>query len=90
MGKREHTLFQQRRITMVNVWDYANNLPYVTLKAVGGQVFTGGIIYVEDSEETEADEDGLVLETPDGRIINFLQSEIESIQIHQKGRRNAN
>lgn len=66
---------------MVNVWDYANKLPHVTLKAADGQVFTGGIIYVEDAEETGTDEDGLVLETTDGRIISFLQSGIESIQI---------
>lgn len=72
---------------MVNVWDYANQLPYVTVKTVDGRVFSGGIICVMDMEETDDEEDSLTIEAKSGRITTFLQSEIEQIIVHEGGPR---
>lgn len=69
---------------MVNVWDYANQLPYVTVKTVNGQIFSGETICVSDTEETDFGEDSLTIESLDGDINTFLQSEIEQIIVHEE------
>lgn len=74
-------------VDMVNVWDYANQLPYVTVKTVDGRVFSGGIICVMDTEETDYGEDSLTIESRDGDITTFLQSQIEQVIVHEGGPR---
>ena len=69
---------------MVNVWDYANQLPYVTVKTVDGRIFSGETICVSDMEETDDEEDSLTIESLDGDINTFLQSEIEQIIVHEE------
>ena len=66
---------------MVNVWEYANELPFVTVNTVGGDSFSGRIVCVEDIETTELEEDSIVVESEDGEMRSFLQSEIESIEV---------
>lgn len=82
--KMGRMLSRQRMIIMVNVWDYANQLPYVTVKTVDGRIFSGETICVMDAEETDDEEDSLTIEAKTGRITTFLQSEIEQIIVHEK------
>lgn len=73
---------------MVNIWDYANKLPYITLKTVDGEFFSGQIICVMDTEETCFDEDSLTIEKNNGEILTFMQSEIERIEAGGNGSTN--
>ena len=66
---------------MVNIWGYANTLPYVALKAVDGRSCPGQIICVMGSEETYFDEDSLAIEMDSGEIVTFMQSEIGRIKV---------
>ncbi len=70
---------------MVNILDYANKLPYITLKTVNGKSFSGQIICVMDMEETYFDEDSLTIEKKDGELLIFMQSEIERIEVEGNG-----
>lgn len=66
---------------MVNVWDYANTLPRISLKATDGNVYTGRVIYVWDAEETDDTEDSITIEFDSGEIMSFYPDEIESIEV---------
>ena len=66
---------------MVNVWDYANELPRIKLKTVAGDWFVGKVIMVLNAEETEDVEDSIDVEMGSGEIKSFYQDEIESIEV---------
>lgn len=65
---------------MVNVWDFARDLPKVKVTLKDGTVFVGGVIHVSDAEEMEADEDYIDVENQQDGIRMFAESEIESIE----------
>lgn len=65
---------------MVNVWDFAEDLPKVKVTLKNGVAFIGEVIHVSDAEEVEADEDFISIETDDGDVGFFAQSEIERIE----------
>ena len=65
---------------MVNVWDFARDLPKVKVTLKDGTVFVGGVIHVSDEEEMEAEECYIAVEARDGDIGLFAESEIESIE----------
>ena len=64
---------------MVNIWEYANRLPSVLLTAKNGKTYSGNIVCVMDSEETDDTEDSLTLEEANGKILVFFHSEIAEI-----------
>lgn len=65
---------------MVNVWDFARDLPKVKVTLKNGSVFVGGVIHVSDAEELETDEDYITVENRQDGIRMFAESEIESIE----------
>lgn len=65
---------------MVNVWNFAEDLPKVKVTLKTGVAFIGEVIHVSDAEEVEADEDFISIEADDGDIGFFATSEIESIE----------
>ncbi|MBR2928782.1 MAG: hypothetical protein IKC24_06465 [Oscillospiraceae bacterium] len=64
---------------MINIWEYAEDLPFVEIRDVNGEVFVGEMIHVSDAEEAEAEEDEAVVEAPSGEIRIFPVSKIASI-----------
>ena len=64
---------------MVNIWEYANRLPSVLLTAKDGKTYSGNIVCVMDSEETDDTEGSLTLEEANGKILVFFHSEIAEI-----------
>ena len=62
---------------MVNVWEFAEELPFVEIKDISGKVFAGRIIHISDAEEADAEEDEVVVESPNGEIRIFPVSQIE-------------
>ncbi len=66
---------------MINVWDYANKLPYVKVETIDGEVFKGDIIHVMDKEEADYPDDGIFIESRDGGIKLFLQSQLKSVDV---------
>ena len=66
---------------MVNIWDYANTLPRIKLKAVTGEEFIGRVIMVLAAEETEDVEDSIDIRLDSGAIKSFYPDEIESIEV---------
>lgn len=65
---------------MVNVWDFARDLPKVEVTLKNGSVFVGEVIHVSDAEELETDEDYITVENRQDGIRMFAESEIESIE----------
>ena len=65
---------------MVNVWEYANDLPFVNVKGTDGSSFYGKVINVIDSEELEENDDFIAIEAKNGEIRLFSESEIASIE----------
>lgn len=65
---------------MVNVWDFARDLPKVKVILKDGSVFVGGVIHVSDEEEMEAEECYISVENREEGIRMFAESEIESIE----------
>lgn len=65
---------------MVNIWEYANDLPRIRLRTNEGEVYIGDIRMIWDAEELEADEDCITLDLPGGEVRSFRQSEIEAIE----------
>lgn len=66
---------------MGNIWDFIYQ-DRVRITDHDGDAFIGSVISIDDPEEDEdgeATEDTLSLELEDGRIIEFLTSEIASI-----------
>ena len=66
---------------MVNIWDYANQLPRVKLLTAMGEVFEGKVIAVLDALESDDDQDNMAVEADSGEIKIFYPEEIESIEV---------
>lgn len=67
---------------MVNLWEFANNRPFVQIKKIDGTIVAGKTIGVFDSEELgdEDDEDMIAVDLDNGGVESVYQSEIESIE----------
>ena len=65
---------------MINIWEFAEDLPFVEIKDINGAVFAGGMIHVSDSEEADAEEDAVIIKIPNGGIRVFPVSQIASIK----------
>lgn len=71
---------------MINLWNFADDLPRVRIKTDDGQVFIGETLCVMDAEETDDDEDSITIEMHDGKIIVFYPHEIVFIErVNNKG-----
>ena len=66
---------------MVNIWDYANQLPRVKLLTAMGELFEGKVIAVLDALESDDDQDNMAVEADSGEIKIFYPEEIESIEV---------
>ena len=66
---------------MVNIWDYANQLPRVKLVTASGEPFAGKVIAVLDALEADDEQDNMVVEADSGEIRIFHPDEIESIEV---------
>lgn len=66
---------------MVNIWDYANQLPHVKLVTSSGEPFAGKVISVLDALEADDEQDNMVVEADSGEIRIFYPDEIESIEV---------
>lgn len=66
---------------MVNIWDYANQLPHVKLVTSSGEPFVGKVIAVLDALEADDEQDNMVVEADSGEIRIFYPDEIESIEV---------
>lgn len=66
---------------MVNIWDYANQLPRVKLVTYSGEPFRGKVIAVLDALEADDEQDNMVVEADSGEIKIFHPDEIESIEV---------
>lgn len=68
--------------SMVNLWEFANNLPFVQIRKMDGTVVTGKTIGVFDAEELgdEDNEDMIALDLDGNGVESVYQSEIESIE----------
>lgn len=66
---------------MVNIWDYANQLPRVKLLTVMGELFVGKVIAVLDALESDDEQDNMAIEADSGEIKIFYPEEIESIEV---------
>lgn len=65
---------------MVNVWDYVN-AKKMKITDIDGREFVGNLIAVMDTEESGEAEDDITIQVDDVTIIDFLQSEIEKIEV---------
>ena len=63
----------------MNLWDYETLNVVITDKK--GSKTSGCIIAVISAEDWDIEEDGLTLESEDGRLYGFRESEIASIDI---------
>lgn len=66
---------------MVNIWDYANQLPRVKLLTAMGELFEGKVIAVLDALESDDDQDNMAVEADSGEIKIFYPEEIASIEV---------
>ena len=66
---------------MVNIWDYANQLPYVKFVTSSGEPFAGKVIAVLDAVESDDEQDNMAVEADSGEIGFFYPDEIESIEV---------
>ncbi len=66
---------------MVNIWNYANQLPRVKLLTAMGELFEGKVIAVLDALESDDDQDNMAVEADSGEIKIFYPNEIESIEV---------
>lgn len=82
--KRENTFFLCLRgeNNMVNLWEFANSMPFVQIRKIDGTVVAGKTIGVFDAEELgdEDNEDMISLDLDGGGVESVYQSEIESIE----------
>ena len=65
---------------MANIWEFAEDLPFVEVKTVSGDTFRGEIIHISDADEADADEDMMSVEAKTGEIRIFQASEIKSVR----------
>lgn len=66
---------------MVNIWDYANQLPRVRLVTSSGESFVGKVIAVLDALESDDELDNMTVEADSGEIRIFYPEDIESIEV---------
>lgn len=66
---------------MVDIWEYANHLPRISLIDANGDKFIGKIIAVMDALEADDEDDNIVVEADSGEIRIFYPDEIESIEV---------
>lgn len=66
---------------MVNIWDYANQLPRVRLVTSSGELFVGKVIAVLDALESDDELDNMTVEADSGEIRIFYPDDIESIEV---------
>lgn len=66
---------------MINIWEFAKNLPRISLISADGNQFVGKIIAVMDAQEADDDDDNMVVEADSGEIKIFYPNEIESIEV---------
>lgn len=66
---------------MVNIWDYANQLPRVRLVTSSGESFSGKVIAVLDALESDDELDNMAVEADSGEIRIFYPNDIESIEV---------
>ena len=66
---------------MVNIWDYANELPRIKLKAINGAELIGNVVAVFDADEIESAQDCIDVELDSGEIKSFYPEDIESIEV---------
>lgn len=69
---------------MINVWDYQNVDDEVRIDFTDGTYLIGKIDAIEDEEESELDEDGVAVFTPDGAYVGIGQSEIKNITVLER------
>ena len=65
---------------MVNIWEYANDLPKIKLVTTNGERYVGDVYMVFDAEEADDKEDILALSVEGGRIRHFYPSQIAKIE----------
>lgn len=66
---------------MVNIWDYANELPRIKLKTVNGTELIGNVVAVFDADEIESAQDCIDVELDNEEIKSFYPEDIESIEV---------
>lgn len=66
---------------MVNIWDYAKELPRIKLKTVNGTELIGNVVAVFDADEIESAQDCIDVELDNGEIKSFYPEDIESIEV---------
>lgn len=66
---------------MVNIWNYANELPRIKIKTVNGTELIGDVVAVLDSEEIGSTQDCIDVEVDSGGIMSFYPNEIDSIEV---------
>lgn len=66
---------------MVNIWNYANELPRIKIKTVNGTELIGDVVAVLDSEEIGSTQDCIDVEVDSGEIMSFYPNEIDSIEV---------
>lgn len=66
---------------MVNIWDYANELPRIKLKTANGTELIGNVVAVFDADEIESAQDCIDVEIDNGEIKSFYPEDIESIEV---------
>ena len=64
---------------MINIWDYAKELPKVVIETLNGKIYKGEVVCVDDADEGE-DEDSITIELNNGQFMGFYPSEIKSIK----------
>ncbi len=65
---------------MINLWDYANDLPRVRITLKNGNIIQGNTIIVFDAEELDDDEDAIGVDLDGGGAATVCQSEIAKIE----------
>ncbi len=65
---------------MINIWEYARRLRRLTIYTVDGRTYTGDTIAVMDKEETDDEEDSIILQAGKHDIQIFFTSQIERIE----------
>lgn len=65
---------------MVDIWEFSQ-AGNVRILAVNGKLYEGTVICVDDAEEMcDSKEDEITIETSDGKLIGFPQSQVVKIE----------
>lgn len=65
---------------MVNIWEFANTHPRVSLVDQSGKRYVGQTLMVFDAEESDDERDSIAIEMDSGEIIMFYPEEISAIE----------